>query len=192
MTARRTLRDAFPPTMPSATDSARFPVGVFSYDAPLIDRERTAALAHLETLPQRLREAVGALPPGSLDTPYREGGWPARQVVHHVADSHLNAYLRTKLALTEDGPTICPYDQDRFAALPDAALPVEPSLALLDGLHERWTTLFRNLDGDGWSRFFVHPEHGRRFTLDEVLAHYAWHGRHHTAHVRMAGGWLAL
>lgn len=177
---------------PAASDPTRYPVGAFAYPGPLTDSERTAALAHLETLPARLREAVDALPAGGLDTPYRDGGWTARQVVHHVADSHLNAYLRTKLALTEDEPTICPYDQDRFAALPDAALPVEPSLALLDGLHARWTALFRSLDEAGWARAFVHPEHRRRFTLDEILAHYAWHGRHHTAHVRMAGGWLPL
>lgn len=172
--------------------SPAFPIGSFAYDGPLAPETRRRALSHLAALPGRLREAVAALPPGALDRPYREGGWTARQVVHHVADSHLNAYLRTKLALTEDGPTICPYDQDRFAAQPDAALPPEPSLALLDGLHARWTALLAPLDDDGWARTFVHPEHGRRFALDEVCAFYAWHGRHHTAHVQMAGGWLPL
>jgi len=173
-------------------DTGRYPVGPFDYRGPLSLAERAEALDALAALPVRLREAVAALPPGGLDTPYREGGWTARQVVHHLADSHLNAYVRTKLALTEDGPSICPYDQDRWAALPDMALPVELSLALLDGLHARWTALLRPLGDDGWGRTFLHPEHGRRFALDEVLAHYAWHGRHHTAHVRLAGGWLPL
>lgn len=173
-------------------DTGSYPIGPFVYRGPLSPTERADALDALAALPARLREAVAALPAGGLDTPYREGGWTARQVLHHVADSHLNAYLRTKLALTEDAPTVSPYDQDRWAALPDTALPVEPSLALLDGLHGRWTALLRPLRGDGWGRTFLHPEHGRRFALDEVLAHYAWHGRHHTAHVRLAGGWLPL
>ena len=189
------------------TGSSSTPIGAFAYPGRLSPSERAAALDALAALPERLREAVAALPNGGLDTPYREGGWTARQVVHHLADSHLNAYVRTKLALTEDGPSICPYDQERWAELPDMALPVEPSLALLGGLHARWTALLRSLDNpvgegnrrsaqqkanDGWGRTYVHPEHGRRFALDEVLAHYAWHGRHHTAHVRLAGGWLPL
>ena len=131
-----------------------------------------------------MRGAVDGLSDAQLDTPYRPGGWTVRQVVHHLPDSHLNAYTRCRLALTEASPTIRPYDEARWAELPDArSAPVAVSLALLDALHMRWGLLLSQLGTDDWSRTFNHPEHRRLISLDEVLAMYAWHGEHHVAHV---------
>jgi hypothetical protein len=130
-----------------------------------------------------LRAAVNGLSPVQLDTPYREGGWTVRQVVHHVPDSHLNAYIRLRLALTEELPTIQPYDENQWANLPDAkSAPVETSLVLLEAIHDRWVRLLRALTADQYGRVFVHPEHGPR-TVDWLLFLYAWHGRHHIAHI---------
>ena len=128
--------------------------------------------------------AVAGLAAGQLDTPYREGGWTVRQVVHHLPDSHLNAYTRMKLALTEEEPTIKPYEEARWAELPDArGGDIEPSLRLLESLHQRWLMLLRDLKPADFDRQFRHPEHGRIFKLSETLALYAWHGRHHVAHI---------
>ena len=119
-----------------------------------------------------------------IDTPYRPGGWTVRQVVHHVPDSHLNAYLRFKLALTEENPTICPYDEQRWAQLPDTmGTPVGVSLMLLEAVHRRWVVLLTAMQESDWSRTFFHPEHQKAFRLDYVLAMYAFHGRHHVAHI---------
>jgi len=140
-----------------------------------------------------LRAAVTELTPAQLDTPYRDGGWTVRQVVHHVPDSHLNAYTRMKLALTEDEPVIKPYDEARWAELADVpATPIETSLTLLECLHRRWVLLLRSLGPKELSRRFRHPEHNRSIDLDEMLALYAWHGRHHVAHItslRSRMGW---
>ena len=134
-------------------------------------------------MPAKLREAMAGLAPQHLDTPYREGGWNVRQVVHHVPESHMNAYIRFKLALTEDEPTIKPYAEDRWAHLADVqTTPVEISLALLENLHVRWVVLLRSLREDDWKRTFKHPEIGL-VSLEKSLAMYAWHGRHHTAHI---------
>jgi hypothetical protein len=170
----------------------RFPIGKFKYEGPPTPEQRQALLLQIEQAPARLRAAVKDLTPEQLDTPYRPEGWTVRQVVHHVPDSHLNAYVRFKLALTEDEPTIKPYAEDRWAKLGDtAATPVEVSLALLDSLHDRWGRLLRSLQPEDWKRTFRHPELGL-VPLEKNLALYAWHGQHHVAHItslRERNGW---
>jgi len=162
----------------------RYPIGKFSFDGDVSDAARAARIADIEAAPRLLRAAAEGMSERQLDTPYREGGWTVRQVVHHVPDSHLNAYVRFKLALTEDAPTIKPYDEALWAALPDSReTPVAVSLTLLDALHQRWVTLLRAMAPADFSRTFIHPEHGRSMSLDQVLALYAWHGKHHLGHV---------
>lgn len=173
---------------------ARYPIGPAPEVGALTPAERSALLLDLSGLPMMLRDAVGGLSDARLDTPYREGGWTVRQVVHHVPDSHMNAYVRMKLALTEENPIVRSYDEARWAELPDARLPVGVSLRLLDALHERWVGLLSLfiLDDARWARHFVHPESGRTYSLDQALTLYAWHGRHHLAHVvrlREERGW---
>jgi len=160
----------------------RFPIGKFSYSGPLNTKEKKQCLENIEQAPTRLREAVRGLSDTQLDTPYRDGGWTVRQVVHHVPDSHMNAYIRFKLALTEDDPTIKPYMEDRWAELPDSRQAIENSLAMLDSLHRHWTILLQSLSDADWKRTFRHPELGP-MTLEKTLALYSWHGRHHVAHV---------
>ena len=149
-------------------------------------------LSEIEQAPSNLRAAVRGLSDGQLDTPYREGGWTVRQVVHHLPDSHMNSYIRFKLALTEDDPAIKPYMEDRWADLPDSKqAAIDVSLALLDALHQRWLMVLRNMPESAWRRAFLHPELGPT-TLDKALALYAWHGRHHVAHItqlRHRQGW---
>ena len=141
----------------------------------------------------QMRSAVAGLNEGQLETPYRAGGWTVRQVVHHVADSHLNSYIRFRWTLTEDTPTIKAYDETRWAELPDAkTAPVEVSLKLLESLHVRWVYLLETLDDEAFKRSFVHPETGEEISLERNLALYAWHGRHHCAHItalRERNGW---
>ena len=171
----------------------RYPIGPFTYDGMMTDARRAQCVARIAAAPARLRAAVAGLDDAQLDTPYRPGGWTVRQVVHHVPDSHLNAYTRIRLALTEDTPTIKPYEEGRWAELPDArTLPVDISLALLEALHARWVPLLRGLGAVDAARRFRHPEHGRLMPIDELLALYAWHGDHHVAHVtslRERMGW---
>jgi hypothetical protein len=159
----------------------------------MTDARRAACVARIAAAPAALRAAVAGLSEAQLDTPYRPGGWTVRQVVHHVPDSHLNAYVRIRLALTEDTPTIKPYEEARWAELPDArTLPIDTSLALLEGLHARWVALLGVLGAADGARQFHHPEHGRLITVDELIAMYAWHGEHHVAHVtslRARNGW---
>jgi len=163
----------------------RFPIGKFTFDGDVTDAARAARIADIEAAPRLLRAAVDGMSERQLETPYREGGWTVRQVVHHVPDSHLNAYVRFKLALTEESPTIKPYDEARWATLPDSRhTPIAVSLALLDALHQRWVTLLRAMTPADFSRSFVHPEHGRAMSLDQALALYSWHGKHHVAHVK--------
>jgi uncharacterized damage-inducible protein DinB len=170
----------------------RFPIGKFSYDGPLNEERKQAFLDDIAGAPANLRTAVKGFSDAQLDTPYRPGGWTVRQVVHHVPDSHLNSYVRFKLALTEDEPTITPYAEDRWAELADTkATPVEVSLALLESLHDRWVRLLRSLGSEDWRRTFRHPELGT-VTLEKTLALYAWHGRHHVSHItslRDREGW---
>ena len=164
-------------------EDLRFPVGKFHYDGTPNDQQKQAFLQEVEQTPTKLRAAVKGLSDSQLDTPYRPEGWTVRQVVHHVPDSHLNAYVRFKLALTEDDPTIKPYAEDRWAELSDTkATPIEVSLTLLDSLHDRWVRLLNSLTTEQWKRTFRHPEMGP-MTLEKTLALYAWHGRHHVAHV---------
>ena len=161
----------------------RFPIGKFNYEGTPSAGQREKFFAEIVQTPAAIRAAVQGLSPKQLETAYRDGGWNLRQVVHHVPESHMNAYIRFKLALTEDEPTIKPYAEDRWAKLADVqSTPVEVSLALLDNLHARWVVLLRSLDEEQWKRGFVHPEMGV-VPLEKSLALYAWHGKHHTAHI---------
>ena len=165
-------------------DELRYPIGPFVYRGPLSADQRAACIDRIEAAPAAIRRAVRGLVEAQLDTPYREGGWTVRQVVHHVPDSHMNAYTRFRLALTEPTPVIRPYLEHRWAELPDARrAPVEPSLQLLEALHRRWVLLLRGLQPADWALRYHHPEHARDWALDEVLAMYAWHGEHHAAHI---------
>jgi uncharacterized damage-inducible protein DinB len=169
----------------------RFPIGKFSYSGPLTAGQKAQCLDNIEQAPANLRAAVRGLSDAQLDTPYRDGGWTVRQVVHHVPDSHLNSYVRFKLALTEDGPTIKPYMENRWAELPDSSQPIENSLVMLEALHRRWMIILRNLTDSDWQRTFSHPELGP-MTLEKNLALYSWHGKHHVAHIaslRERMGW---
>lgn len=171
----------------------RHPIGKFVRPATLTQHEREEAIERIAELPQKLRAAVRGLSESQLDTPYREGGWTVRQTAHHVADSHMQATARIRLALTEDWPAITPYKENLWAELEDARTqPVEVSLQLLEALHARWVVVLRSLDENGWSkRGYKHPESGNQ-TVEQVAALYAWHGRHHTAHIaslRERMGW---
>lgn len=169
-----------------------YPIGKFTWDGPKGAADRAVRIDAIAAAPAALRAAVLGLSDAQLDTPYRPGGWTVRQVVHHVPDSHMNAYVRFKLAVTEDAPTIKPYDEAAWAELADVkAVPVATSLALLDALHARWVALLASLGDADWARTFRHPELGL-VPLEKNLALYAWHGRHHVAHVtslRARMGW---
>lgn len=175
----------------AATD-LRYPVGKFEWKGDLTDAERNQLISQIAETPARLREAVKGLTPEQLDTPYRPGGWTVRQVVHHLPDSHLNSYIRFKLALTEENPTIKPYDEAAWAKLADTGnTPIETSLVLLDALHERWVNLMHSMSPSNFARPLKHPELGE-LNLDRMVGIYAWHGRHHVAHItslRQRMGW---
>jgi hypothetical protein len=169
-----------------------YPIGKFTWSGPGSVEDRERRIAEVAAAPAALRKAVAGLTDAQLDTPYRPGGWTVRQVAHHVPDSHVNAYVRFKLAVTEDTPTIKPYDEAAWAELADVkAVPVATSLALLEAVHERWVAFLRSLGEADWARTFNHPELGV-VSLERNLALYAWHGRHHVAHVtslRERMGW---
>lgn len=167
---------------------ARYPLGPMPQPLTLTPPERDAAIRAIRALPTELRAAVAGQPEARLDTSYRDGGWTVRQVVHHLADSHMNAVVRLKLALTEDIPTVKPYEEGEWAELPDMRLPLDPSLSLLDGLHVRWAALLEALTPGQWARVWMHPAQGRSFTVATLAAMYAWHGRHHLAHIRQVTG----
>lgn len=170
----------------------RYPIGKYQTPADITPTKRAEAIREIALAPEKVRAAVSGLNDAQLETPYRDGGWTVRQVVHHVADSHMNAYIRWRLALTETEPTIKPYEESAWAKLQDAAhAPVDVSLKLLEPLHERWVGLLRSVKDDEFARTFRHPDHGVR-TLDWMLFLYAWHGNHHTAHItelRKQKGW---
>jgi hypothetical protein len=170
----------------------RYPIGKFEPVTSLTPDQRRTAIEAIAETPARLASAVTSLTPAQLDTPYRPGGWTVRQLVHHLPDSHLNSYVRFKLALTEDEPTIKTYDEALWAELADAkTAPIAPSLALLENLHTRWVLFLRSLTPADWARTFRHAEWGR-VPLDFSLAQYAWHGKHHVAHItalRERQGW---
>jgi uncharacterized damage-inducible protein DinB len=178
-------------TSPGKTDP-RFPTGTFQFDPHVTPDTRRAAIAAIRATPAALRAAIAGLSETQVNTPYRDGGWTVRQVVHHVPESHMNAFTRFKLALTEDNPTIRAYEEDRWAKLPDVALaPLATSLALLDALHERWVILLETMTPADFARPLRHPVNGD-MTLDRMLQLYAWHGRHHVAHIttlRAREGW---
>ncbi len=161
----------------------RFPIGKFHYDGPPTEQQKQAFLTEIARTPADLRAAVKGLSDAQLDTAYRPDGWTVRQVVHHLSDSHMNSYVRFKLALTEEEPTIKPYAEDLWAELSDSkSTPVEISLTMLDSLHDRWLRLLRSLTPEQWKRSFRHPAMGP-MDLEKTLALYAWHGRHHVAHI---------
>jgi uncharacterized damage-inducible protein DinB len=171
----------------------RYPVGKFDWNVPVSEDDYPRFIAEIAETPGALRSAVAGLSRDQLETRYRPGGWTVKQVVHHVPDSHLNAYCRFKLALTEDEPTIKPYEEAKWAELPDSQrVPIEVSLDLLDALHQRWVALLRSMDNADFNRAFRHPEYENVLTLRQVLAQYAWHGRHHVGHItslRKREGW---
>ncbi len=174
-------------------DTLRYPIGRFEWEGGASGAQIADWIAGIAAAPGELRAAVAGLSPEQLDTPYRPGGWTVRQVVHHLPDSHLNSYVRFRLALTEQEPMVKPYDEARWAELDDArTAPTEMSLALLESLHERWVVLLRSLTPEDWQRTFRHPEIGL-MTLERNAAMYAWHGRHHIAQItslRRRMGWI--
>ena len=170
------------------SDALRYPVGRFHFVEGGAPDVRARAVEAIASLPADLRAIASTLSETQLASPYREGGWTARQVIHHVADSHLNAYIRTRWLLTEERPTLKAYDEKAWAELPDAALsPIEPSLALLEALHRRWHTLLTALPGEAFGREIVHPERGP-MSLEMLVQMYAWHGRHHVGHLQIVAG----
>ena len=170
----------------------RYPIGKFTYSNPPDEKQRRQFIDDIANTPAALRSAIQGLSPQQIETPYRDGGWTVRQVVHHVPESHMNAYIRFKLALTEDSPTIKPYEEDRWAKTEEVeTTPLEISLALLDSLHSRWVRLLHSLKPDEWKRQFNHPDLGV-VPLEKNLALYSWHGKHHVAHItdlRKRMGW---
>ena len=161
----------------------RYPTGTFTFDPDITPDKRRTSIAAIRATPAALRAAVRGLSEAQVNTPYRDGGWTVRQVVHHVPESHMNAFTRFKLAMTEDNPTIKPYEEDRWVRLGDIPrTPLETSLALLDALHERWVTLLEVMTDEDFRRPLTHPQNGP-MTLDRMLQLYAWHGPHHVAHI---------
>ncbi|WP_276575597.1 YfiT family bacillithiol transferase [Paenibacillus sp. YPG26] len=162
----------------------RYPIGTFAFEGEISQAQRTEWIQDIDELPVKLREAVQGLSQDQLNLPYRDGGWTIRQVVHHVADSHMNSYIRFKLALTEENPAIKPYYEDRWAALTDSLTgDIELSLSLLEPLHRRWVILLNAMGEADYRREFYHPESKKLSRLDYSLGVYAWHGKHHTAHI---------
>jgi DinB superfamily len=169
----------------------RYPIGKFEMPRDITAERRRQAIDEIAATPAKLRAAVDGLNDAQLDTRYRDGGWTVRQVIHHVPDSHMNAFIRLRLALTEDRPTIRTYEEARWAELADAKAPIAVSQALLDSLHVRWDITWRSLKPEHFSRPLIHPDHGER-NIDWLLFTYEWHGRHHTAHItelRKQNGW---
>jgi hypothetical protein len=166
------------------TDDLRYPTGTFTFDPDVTPDTRAASITAIREAPALMRAAVHGLSDAQLNTPYRPGGWTLRQVAHHVPESHMNAYIRFKLGITEDKPTIKAYNEDAWSKLPDVGrVPVATSLALLDALHARWVTLLETMTAEQYARPVFHPEYKRELSLDYLLQMYAWHGRHHAAHV---------
>jgi uncharacterized damage-inducible protein DinB len=168
--------------MPPPENDPSYPIGKFSKPEPISVDDRIAALRNLADLPSELHNAVKGLSYEQLNTPYREGGWTLRQLVHHIADSHMNAFIRVRLALTEDWPTVKTYNEAAWATLYDSTAPIEWSLELIESLHARWVMLLQSLDETQWQRGFRHPEDGPQ-TIELATLAYAWHSRHHVAHI---------
>lgn len=164
-------------------DALKYPIGKFTAPETYTPQQMQQWLDRIKTLPERLREAASGLTDAQLDTPYRPDGWTIRQVIHHIPDSHANAFIRTKWALTENHPTIKAYEEAEWALLSDYKLPIEPSLQMLEALHQRWIYILENLTDEQWNKTFVHPASGEVIPLRKLLGLYAWHGDHHLAHV---------
>lgn len=164
------------------SDDLKYPVGKFDSDFEVTNDLRQKFIQTISGLPEKLNEAVKNLSDKQLDTPYRPEGWTVRQVVHHIADSHLNSYCRFKLALTEDAPTIRPYYEDRWAELADSKMPIDVSMKIIEGVHSRWTTLLNSMSDEDFKRKLNHPESGE-WSLEKMLGLYDWHSRHHLAHI---------
>lgn len=160
----------------------KYPIGTFHFDGKITSSVTENWINEIEKLPALLRDAVKDLDDDHLDTPYRSEGWTVRQVIHHLADSHMNAYVRFKLALTEEKPVIKPYDETNWAKLSDYTLPVDTSLSLLEALHKRWTNLLRSLTPADMKKTFIHPQSGE-VSVGQNIGIYAWHGKHHLAHI---------
>lgn len=179
--------------MEESTEQLKYPIGRHKKTERPTAAHRLAWIQRLEALPAELEAAVQGLTEDQLDTPYRPGGWTVRQLVHHIADSHINAHCRLRLMLTEDAPTIKPYNQDEWVKLADAnSFPLRPSLDIVGGVHARWAALAMSLAEQDYGRTYVHPEYGAIFSVDDLLALYAWHGQHHVAHItelRKRMGW---
>src|SRR5688572_14346979 len=176
----------------STTTDLQYPIGRMTHVMSANDQMRRTAIDEIAALPARMRQAVAGLTEAQLDTPYRPDGWTVRQVVHHVADSHINGFVRLKLALTEDNPTIKPYEEKRWAELADMRLPIEVSLVILDNVHARWDAVYRAMTPAQFSRTFFHPELKDTLTLDTHVQLYGWHSRHHVGHItalRTREGW---
>ncbi|MGZ4814602.1 MAG: YfiT family bacillithiol transferase [Terriglobales bacterium] len=170
-------------TTAAVAPDVRFPVGPFKPEASYTDAQRAAFVQDIADLPSKLRSALAGLNEVQLNTPYRDGGWTVRQTVHHLADSHANSYIRLRFAATEDNPTIMPYNEAVWAELPDAKhAPVEPSLQVLEGLHQRWVSLLKSFKPEDWKRTLFHPERGK-LDMTVLAALYSWHCRHHVAHI---------
>lgn len=168
----------------SEIQNLRYPVGKYSPKKNITAEDVAGYIKTIEEFPEKMKQAVAGLSNAQLDTPYRDGGWTIRQVVHHVVDSHINSYTRFKLTLTEDTPAIRPYFEDRWAELPEAKTgPVEISIPLLEALHRRWALMLRNITGKELKRTFYHPESKKETALDELMGLYAWHSDHHLAHI---------
>jgi hypothetical protein len=171
------------------THSPSYPIGKFTRPEGLTSSQRNEAILGIEELPAQLLLLLRNATAADLAKQYREGSWTVRELVHHLADSHMNAFIRFKLALTEDNPTIRPYEQDGWALLPDVArVEIEPSMMILRGLHQRWAVLLRTLNAAQWQRTFYHPEWDHNFTLEQAVAQYAWHSKHHMGHIKIALG----
>jgi hypothetical protein len=164
-------------------ETLKYPVGRFSAPSHYTNDLLSGFISVLEHFPEKLRQEVGSLTQEQLNTPYRPGGWTVIQVVNHCADSHMNALIRVKLALTENTPTILPYKQELWAELADGKLPAEAALQTLQGLHARWVIVLRSLNEKQWNRGFIHPEKGKELSMKEATASYAWHSEHHLAHI---------
>ncbi|MEH0153955.1 putative metal-dependent hydrolase [Limibacter armeniacum] len=168
------------------TEKLKYPIGKLQFPDEITREMVNLWIKEIEGLPLKLKKAVSELSEAEMQTPYRPEGWTALQVVHHLADSHINGFMRFKLALTEYKPTIKPYYEDRWAELPDSHLtPVEVSLALLEALHQRWTVLLMALTDEDLKKTVIHPEHGKEISVEELIATYAWHGNHHLEHVKL-------
>ena len=169
-------------TAVAANENLRYPIGNFDKNIEVTPGHRAKFIQTIKDLPANITAAVKDLSDGQLDTEYRPGGWTVRQTVHHVADSHINSLCRFKLVLTEENPTIRPYYEDRWAELADSKLRIDVSLKIIEGIHERWTVLLESMTDADFTRILVHPDSGA-WTVEKFLALYAWHSRHHTAHI---------